>query len=180
MRTVQPIKSQCRYTPAMASDAVRDRMLAAGQRITPQRDLIAGVLEHADRPVGAQELVGTVRSLDPGVGRATVFRTLQSLQDAGIVQHVTLAGNQAGYLLCATAGHHHHLVCQQCGTIEDLAEDEVAPFLTSVQQVHGFVVDHASFTVYGTCAPCTGAGLGTGAGILASSSGRISSPASAP
>lgn len=139
----------------MASDTVRNRMLAAGQRITPQRDLIAGVLEHADRPLGAQELLDAVSGHDPGVGRATVFRALQALGDAGIVQHVSLAGNQAGYLLCATAGHHHHLVCQQCGTIEDLAEDEVAPFLTALQDGHGFHVDHASFTVYGTCASCT-------------------------
>jgi len=139
----------------VASDAVRNRMLAAGQRITPQRDLIAGVLEHADRPLGAQELLGAVSDHDPSVGRATVFRALQALQDAGIVQHVSLSGNQAGYLLCATAGHHHHLVCQRCGTIQDLAEAEVAPFLTALEHGHGFHADHASFTVYGTCASCT-------------------------
>lgn len=140
----------------MSSDALRDRILAAGQRITPQRDLIAGVLERAGRPLTAQELCDSVGQADRGIGRATVFRTLQSLQGAGVVQHVTLAGNQAGYLLCESAGHHHHLVCRHCGAIEDLSETEVAPFLTRVEEAHRFGVDHATFNIYGRCEACAG------------------------
>ncbi len=131
-------------------------MLAAGQRITPQRDLIAGVLERATRPISAQELYERVGLIEKGIGRATVFRTLQSLQEAGIVQHVSLAGNQAGYLLCASSGHHHHLVCTHCGRVEDLEEDEVAPFLARVERDHRFSADHASFNIYGSCAECAG------------------------
>jgi Fur family ferric uptake transcriptional regulator len=138
----------------VASDAVRDRILAAGQRITPQRDLIAGVLEQAGRPLGAQELVAAVERRDARIGRATVFRTLQSLQEAGIVQHVPLPGGQGGYLLCPTSGHHHHLVCQHCGQVEDLPEDAVAAFVDAVARQHGFAVDHASFELSGTCAAC--------------------------
>jgi len=138
----------------MSSDVLRGRILAAGQRITPQRDVIAGVLERAGRPLAAQELCDAVGQVDHGIGRATVFRTLQSLQEAGIVQHVTLAGNQAGYLLCASVGHHHHLVCRHCGAIEDLPEAEVAPFLAGVEETHGFEVDHATFNIYGACRAC--------------------------
>lgn len=145
-----------RYCGHMASDTVRDRILAAGQRITPQRDLVAGVLEQAGRPLSAAELYEAVGRSGRGVGRATVFRTLQSLEDAGIVQHVVLPGNQAAYLLCQVAGHHHHLVCRQCGAADDLAEDEVAPFLAALEDGHRFQVDHANFAVYGTCARCTG------------------------
>lgn len=139
---------------AVSSHALRDRILAAGQRITPQRDLIAGVLERAEGPLAAQELCKVVERADPSIGRATVFRTLQSLQEAGIVEHVTLVGNQVAYLLCAIAGHHHHLVCRHCGVFSDLPEAEVAPFLTRVEKASGFTVDHATFNVYGRCSAC--------------------------
>jgi len=138
----------------MASEALRNRILGAGQRITPQRDLIAGVLEGADRPLSAQEICDAVEQVAGGVGRATVFRALQSLHEADIVEHVTLPGNQAGYLLCATSGHHHHLVCRSCGQVQDVEEGEVGPFLGALEGRYGYHVDHASFTVYGTCPAC--------------------------
>ena len=130
-------------------------MLAAGQRITRQRDAVAGVLERAGRPLGAGEICDMVAASDPDVGRATVFRTLHALVGAKIVQRVALAGGQSGYLLCEADGHHHHLVCTSCGRTTDLPESVVAPFLTQVEAAHGFTVDHSSFDVYGRCARCT-------------------------
>jgi Fur family ferric uptake transcriptional regulator len=138
----------------MASNSVRERILAAGQRITPQRDVIAGILEQAGRPLSAQELCDEVDSQKVGIGRATVFRTLQSLQEAGVVQRITMPGDQSGYLLCPTQGHHHHLVCRICGRVEELAEKEVSSFLARIDADHGFQTDHASFDIYGTCSEC--------------------------
>lgn len=133
---------------------MRDRILAAGERITPQRDLIAGVLEMAPRPLSASGLYEAVARLDPGIGRATVFRAVSALERAGIVEQLSLPGERSGYLLCATVGHHHHLVCQRCGMVSDLPEETVGPFFATIESDHGFSVDHASFSVYGTCAAC--------------------------
>jgi Fur family ferric uptake transcriptional regulator len=139
----------------VASELVRDRLLAAGERISPQRDVIAGVLEATARPLGAAELCDAVRRVDPSIGRATVFRTLAVLERAGIVEQLSLQGERTGYLLCPTVGHHHHLVCQRCSAVSDLPEEAVAPFFASIEGDHGFCVDHASFSVYGVCAACT-------------------------
>ena len=133
---------------------MRDRILAAGERITPQRDLIAGVLEMAPRPLSASGLYEAVARLYPGIGRATVFRAVSALERAGIVEQLSLPGERSGYLLCATVGHHHHLVCQRCGMVSDLPEETVGPFFATIESDHGFSVDHASFSVYGTCAAC--------------------------
>jgi Fur family ferric uptake transcriptional regulator len=138
----------------MASEAVRDRILAAGERITPQRDVIAGVLEATTRPLSASALCDAVQRLDPGIGRATVFRTIAALEHAGIVEQLSLPGERSGYLLCGTAGHHHHLVCQHCGAVSDLPEEAVGPFFSTIERDHGFRVDHASFSLYGTCRTC--------------------------
>jgi Fur family ferric uptake transcriptional regulator len=140
----------------MASNSVRERILSAGQRITPQRDVIAGILEQAGRPLSAQELCDEVDSQQAGIGRATVFRTLQSLQEAGVVQRITMPGDQSGYLLCPTQGHHHHLVCRICGKVEELPENEVSSFLARIDADHGFETDHATFDIYGTCSDCLG------------------------
>ncbi len=129
-------------------------MLAAGERITPQRDLIASVLETAVRPLSASALCAVVQQIDPSVGRATIFRTVAALERAGIVEQLAVPGERSAYLLCATVGHHHHLVCQHCGAVSDLPEEAVMPFSASIQQSHEFHVDHANFTVYGTCAGC--------------------------
>jgi len=139
----------------MASEAVRDRILAAGERITPQRDMIASVLERAPRPLSASGLYEAVALLDPGIGRATVFRAVSALERAGIVEQLSLHGERSVYLLCATAGHHHHLVCQRCGKVSDLPEETVGPFFATIESDHGFRVDHASFSVYGICASCS-------------------------
>jgi Fur family ferric uptake transcriptional regulator len=130
-------------------------MLASGQRITRQRDAVAGVLERAKRPLGAREICDAVAKSDPGVGRATVFRALHALVEADIVQRVALPGGQNGYLLCGTGGHHHHLVCTGCGRTTDVPEELVAPFLSGVEETYGFTVDHSSFDVRGRCASCT-------------------------
>ncbi len=140
----------------MASNTVRERILRSGRRITPQRDAIAGILERAEQPVSAQELCDAVGEVDPQIGRATVFRTLQSLMEAGLVQRITIPGAETRYLLCSTAEHHHHLVCRECGAVEELPERGVASFLARVEREHRFLVDHATFDVYGTCARCAG------------------------
>jgi Fur family ferric uptake transcriptional regulator len=129
-------------------------MLAAGQRITRQRDEVVDALERARRPLAAREICDAVAESNPDVGRATVFRTLHALAAAGIVQRVTLAGGRPGYLLCEAEGHHHHLVCTSCGRTIDLPESAVTPFLTGVEEAHGFTVDHSSFDVHGRCASC--------------------------
>jgi len=131
-------------------------MLAAGLRITPQRDLIAGVLEASTRPLSTLELCDTVQRLGSGVGRATVFRTVATLERSGIVEQLSLTGERSEYLLCSSVGHHHHLICQQCGAVSDLAEEAVEPFVDTVEEEHGFRVDHTSFTIYGTCDSCYG------------------------
>ncbi len=142
------------YSRLVASRNLRDRLLAVGQRITSQRDLIADILERARRPLTASEVLKRATQTDPSIGRATVFRTLQTFQEIGIVTHVTLSGNQSGYLLCAVADHHHHLICKVCDTVVDLEEADVAPFLAHIESKHRFQVDHASFDIYGICAHC--------------------------
>ncbi len=137
----------------MPTETTRTRVLAAGHRLTPQRDLIAQVLEADARPRTAQELWVAVREVAPGVGRATVFRTLDALVAAGVARRLTLPSRRTAYVGCS-AHHHHHFVCQQCGAVAELPEGEVNPLLRQLERSRGFQVDHARLDFYGTCAAC--------------------------
>jgi Fur family ferric uptake transcriptional regulator len=131
-----------------------DQLRAAGERVTPQRVLVAETLRDAGRQLSAQELWRRVRVRLPGVGRATVFRTLEALVGAGAARRLEREGHVSAYVACRPA-HHHHLVCTRCGRVEEIDEGYVRPMADQLAERRGFVIDDARLDFYGRCARCT-------------------------
>jgi Fur family transcriptional regulator, ferric uptake regulator len=125
----------------------------SGVRLTPQRLAIASVLAQTGKETSALELYERVRKKHAYIGRATVFRSLDMLVGAGLAQRLERPGHVSAYIWCE-AGHHHHLICTTCRTVEDLDEDAVAPLARSIARDHGFRVDHATLDFYGECRTC--------------------------
>jgi Fur family ferric uptake transcriptional regulator len=123
------------------------RLRARGMRMTPQRsDVLAAVrqLRHAT-PEQISEAV-------PGVDITTVYRTLEVLEEIGLVRHTHL-GHGAPTFRPAD-DQHVHVVCHVCGRVSDAPEtltDELADRLRAEQ---GFVLDRSHFTVFGRCREC--------------------------
>lgn len=130
-----------------------DQLRAAGERVTPQRVLVAETLSDAGRQLSAQELWRRVRLRLPGVGRATVFRTLEALVGAGAARRLEREGHVSAYVACRPA-HHHHLVCTRCGRVEEIDEGYVRPMAEQLADRRGFVIDDARLDFYGRCAQC--------------------------
>lgn len=135
---------------------VAQQLRAAGERVTPQRLVVAETLIDAERPVAAQELWLRVRRRLPGIGRATVFRTLEALVGAGAARRLNLGGHVSGYVACRPA-HHHHLSCTRCGRVEEIGEGDVRPLVERLRTERGFVVDDARLDFYGRCSRCAAA-----------------------
>ena len=133
--------------------ATRDRLRAAGQRVTPQRLLVAEALATAGRQLTAQELWQRVRRRSPRIGRATVFRTVEALVGAGVARRLELPNHASGYIACQPE-HHHHLACSRCGRVEEIGESYVAAVAQRVASDTGFVIDDARLDFYGRCASC--------------------------
>ncbi len=133
--------------------ATRDRLRAAGQRVTPQRLLVADALATASRQLTAQELWQRVRRRSPRIGRATVFRTVEALVGAGVARRLELPNHASGYIACQP-DHHHHLACSRCGRVEEIGESYVATVAQRVASDTGFVIDDARLDFYGRCASC--------------------------
>lgn len=130
-----------------------DRLTAAGERVTRQRLLIANALAGAGRQLTAEQLYRNLRRQTPGLGRATVFRTLETLVDAGVARRLELDGHVYAYVACLPE-HHHHLACTGCGRVEEIDEAYIAPIARRLAHDLGFEIDDARLDFYGRCAAC--------------------------
>jgi Fur family transcriptional regulator, ferric uptake regulator len=102
--------------------------------------------------VTAQELHQAVRRKRDAPGLATVYRTLAALAEAGEVDTFTREG-EASYRLCGSH-HHHHLVCESCGSVQEVEADQVESWIADVAKRRGFVVTGHTADVFGVCRDC--------------------------
>jgi Fur family ferric uptake transcriptional regulator len=133
--------------------AAADRLTAAGERVTRQRLLVANALAAEGRRQTAEQLYRSLRRREPGIGRATVFRTLETLVDAGVARRLELDGHIYAYVACLPA-HHHHIACTRCGRVEEIDEAYVTPIAQRLAHDMGFEIDDARLDFYGRCATC--------------------------
>ncbi len=132
---------------------VRDRLRARGLRWTPQRRTLVEVLSRTDGHITGSELVERCRALDPATIPSTVYRTLDVLEDLGLIRHGHGAdGREEFHVL--PAGEHGHLHCESCGQTWEIDADEADAMVRSVAARRGFAVDLSHVTIVGTCAEC--------------------------
>jgi len=103
--------------------------------------------------VTAQELHHELRRTKGGPGLATVYRTLASLAEAGEIDTFPRDGEQA-FRLCGD-DHHHHLVCQTCGQVEEVEASEVEAWVARVARRRGFRVTGHTADIFGLCRACS-------------------------
>ncbi|HEV7653139.1 MAG TPA: Fur family transcriptional regulator [Mycobacteriales bacterium] len=123
------------------------------QRSTRQAAAVREALARREAFTSAQDLHAELRGSGAAVGLTTVYRHLQSLADAGAVDVLRSPDGESVYRICGT-GHHHHLVCRDCGRTVEIEGREVERWTRQVAEAQGFVdVDH-TIEIVGTCADC--------------------------
>jgi Fe2+ or Zn2+ uptake regulation protein len=137
----------------LSGRSTAERLRGAGERVTRQRLAVADALTAAGRQVSAQDLYRRLHEHDPGIGRATVFRTLEALVSAGVARRLELDGHIYGYVACRPE-HHHHLACDRCGRVEEIDEAYIRPVSERIAASLGFRIDDARVDFYGLCASC--------------------------
>ena len=139
-------------TPVPADEAWQDTLRAHGYRLTPQRQLVLEAvqgLEHAT----PDDVFGYVHDRVSGVNMSTVYRTLELLEELGLVRHTHL-GHGASTYHSSTEPDHVHLVCRQCKRVFEVGTDSVSALVDTLRDERGFVTDVGHLTVFGTCADC--------------------------
>lgn len=126
-----------------------------GYRLTPQRQLVlqaVGELGH-----GTPEDIATeVRRTASGVNISTVYRTLELLEELGLVQHTHL-GHGAPTYSVSTDDDHVHLVCRDCGEVQEADADLLAEAVSRLADERGFALDVGHVALFGRCARCRAA-----------------------
>lgn len=124
------------------------------QRKTWQRDAVRAALEEAPGFVSARQLHEGLRDAGSTIGLATVYRTLGSLAEAGEADSLQSPDGENLFRSCATAGHHHHLICRVCGDTRELSATVVEEWTQRVGAEHGFSDIEHIVDLFGVCANC--------------------------
>jgi len=135
--------------------AVPAELRARGLRWTSQRRVLLEVLSGVNGHVTGAELVERSRRLDPATTPSTVYRTLDVLEELGVVSHSHGPGGRQEFHVNRAADH-GHLVCSSCGRTWELGPAEVGPFVGDLLARRGFAVDVDHLTIEGRCVACRG------------------------
>jgi Fur family ferric uptake transcriptional regulator len=132
---------------------VRDHLRAHGLRWTPQRRTLVEVLSRTDGHITGSELVERCREVDPATIPSTVYRTLDVLEQLGMVQHAHGVDGREEFHVLPEATH-GHLHCSGCGRSWEIDADEGHEIVRSLERRRSFAVDLSHVTIVGRCGDC--------------------------
>ena len=137
----------------MVPDELANRLRGSGYRLTPQRQLILRAVEdlHHATP---DEVLAHVRSQASAVNASTVYRTLEVLEELGLVRHAHLSDRAPTYH-STRASEHFHLVCRKCQRVRSVEPDVATALVATLSRDHGFEVDLGHLAVFGRCVECS-------------------------
>ena len=124
-----------------------------GYRLTPQRLMVLSAIENSADHISAEEIYSQVVSRYPYMNISTVYRTLELLKELGLVTETDLGEGRVRYHP-ADKGHHHHLVCQECGAIIDVDESTLARLQDVLLARYDFSASLRHMAIFGTCGNC--------------------------
>jgi Fe2+ or Zn2+ uptake regulation protein len=140
-----------------SSERLQDALHAAGRRLTSQRRLILQVLQESDGHPDADTLYDQVKTRDPDVSLATVYRTLGVLREIGLVEEHRL-GQDRGHYEAVRQEPHYHFTCLRCGKVIEFDTSRVTQLAQELGEREGVCVTGIHLHVSGYCAQCRDAG----------------------
>lgn len=130
-----------------------------GYKVTAQRTILLETIAHKGDHLSVQEVYKEARERLPGLNLATVYRTVDSLRDAGLIDWYSPGSEPMQFALRDHENPHGHLVCKSCGEVLDLDLDLVEDFKQKVQGASGFQIDGNHLTLEGLCVECSAGNL---------------------
>ncbi len=125
-----------------------------GYRVTAQRTIILETIAHMEDHFSAQQVYEGARERLPGLNLATVYRTVESLKGAGMINMLSAGGEPMRFSLCDPEHPHSHLVCHECGSIFEMGTEEIEAFARRVEEETNFRIDYKHLTLEGLCQIC--------------------------
>jgi len=127
----------------------------AGYRRTGARRSIAQLIAARIGPFSAADLVEDARLRRLGIGRATIFRTLDVLAELHAVERLDLPSGEHAYVACEPV-HHHHVICSTCGASRDVEDAGWRSVVRDIERTTGYRIDDHRLELFGVCPDCRG------------------------
>jgi len=130
----------------------QERLRSSGHRLTPQRELVLAAVQTLGHAT-PDEVYAEVRTHSQSINLSTVYRTLELLDELGLIRHAHLTDRAPTYH--SALGHEHaHLVCRECHRLISIDRAEMESALEGLAGKHAFSPDYGHLTVFGVCADC--------------------------
>jgi Fur family transcriptional regulator, ferric uptake regulator len=130
-----------------------------GYRLTPQRELVLQAVKHLSHGT-PDEVLTEVQRTASGVNISTVYRTLELLEELGLVTHTHLGHGAPTYHAVSDDAGHLHLVCRDCGLVIETPVEVADSMVEVLSQRYGFETDVTHVALFGRCADCRHGGSG--------------------
>jgi Fur family ferric uptake transcriptional regulator len=127
----------------------------AGYRSSAPREEVIGAIAELGCSITAREIADLLRERGSGVGLASIYRALELLDRLGLVQRFDVGEGVARYEAALPGGdHHHHLVCDSCGTVEPFEDDTLEDAIHGLSGKTDFAIAAHDVTLHGECPAC--------------------------
>jgi Fur family ferric uptake transcriptional regulator len=133
---------------------LNDYMQRHGLRSTEQRRVVTEQFFSSDGHLSIEDLLEKVRVEEPGIGYATVYRTLKLLKDCGLAFERHFGDGVSRYEVAWEDEHHDHLICIECQKIVEFEDEGIEELQHKVAERHGFELVRHKLELYGVCADC--------------------------
>jgi Fur family transcriptional regulator, ferric uptake regulator len=134
------------------TDELAARLHSLGYRLTPQRQLVLQAVEKLGHAT-PDEILAEVQQHASAVNVSTVYRTLEVLEELGLIRHAHLSDRAPTYH-SVTDHVHFHLVCRNCHRVISVDPEVVAPFASRLREEQGFTIDVGHLAIFGECVEC--------------------------
>jgi len=135
-----------------STESWQERLRASGHRLTPQRELVLAAVEKLGHAT-PDEVYAEVRLHSESINLSTIYRTLELLNELGLIRHAHLTDRAPTYH-SATGHEHAHFVCRGCKKMISVGRGEMEAALGGLAATYDFSPDYGHLTVFGTCADC--------------------------
>ena len=137
-----------------AAERVASSLSGKGFKSTRQRDSIVRIFAAAAQHLSAEELYALVKKAEPGIGYATVYRTLRLLSESGLAHESRFEDGFTRYELSDSNAHHDHIICTGCGQIIEFENSEIEKIQQAIAKKNQFLVTSHKHEIYGLCSGC--------------------------
>lgn len=138
-------------------ERLKEQLKLKGYKLTPQRRAVVNmVIENKGSHLTAEELYDLVKKDCPEIGLATVYRTIQLLEEIGLLSKLNLDDGCNRYELIDEdeIHQHHHLICRKCGKVIEVEEDLLEVIEKTVESKYNFMIENHSLKFIGICEDC--------------------------